>query len=269
MRTKSFIFLNKYHITFTILYILAFSMLLTGMHNFCRSQETATCTQARRNLSFSSDIPLITPSLHRNTQQNYQPDIAKNVLRLHVIANSDSEADQTLKLAVRDGIIGSLQTALKNADSCTQASKIILTRKSQIEKTACNVLRQNGCNASISVSLENRYFPVKEYGDLRFPAGTYQALCVEIGKAEGKNWWCVLFPSLCFVDETTATVPDSSKKTLQESLPKEAYQSLLTPSATASPAPEETLSNENSQEDASRPELHFGIAEWFQETFTN
>ncbi|MDE7051390.1 MAG: stage II sporulation protein R [Lachnospiraceae bacterium] len=77
-----------------------------------------------------------------------------------------------------------------------------------------------------NVSLEERYFPVKSYGDLVFPAGNYKALCVEIGEAKGRNWWCVLFPSLCFVDETYAVVPDSSKEKLKETLSDEEYESL-------------------------------------------
>lgn len=83
------------------------------------------------------------------------------------------------------------------------------------------------------MSLEDRYFPTKQYGDLTFPPGTYRALCVEIGKSEGRNWWCVLFPCLCFVDETTAVVPENSKQKLKQHITTEEYNRLT---ATSSPA---------------------------------
>ena len=126
-----------------------------------------------------------------------QKNIAKNIIRLHVIANSDSDTDQALKLAIRDEIIGSLQAALKNTGSIEQAENVLLSQKDEIYSSAQKVLAANHHPAKVTVTLEPRYFPVKQYGDLTFPAGVYQALCVEIGKAEGRNWWCVAFPPLC------------------------------------------------------------------------
>jgi len=212
-------------------FIVTFSLLLTGIHNFCQQTQTSYSTI---NVNESPD--------------QIQKNLAKNIIRLHVIANSDTKHDQQLKLNVRDAIITSLQEALDGTKSITQAKKIIQAQQTQIETTARQTIADRGSAYDVKVSLRPRYFPVKQYGDLCFPAGTYDALCVEIGKAEGRNWWCVLFPSLCFVNETTATVPETSKEKLKERLSEEEYNALL----------------EGETEDEARPELHFGILDWLE-----
>ena len=89
--------------------------------------------------------------------------------------------------------------------------------------TAEKVIRSHGFSYPVSVSLEDRYFPTKQYGDLTFPPGTYRALCVEIGKSEGRNWWCVLYPNLCFLDTTNAVLPEKGKQQLKKVLTEEEY----------------------------------------------
>lgn len=155
-----------------------------------------------------------------------QENIADNIIRLHVIANSDTESDQSLKLKVRDGIIGGIKESVAGASTAAGAGKLLAAQEDNIKNSALDIISINGYNYPVNVSLEERYFPVKSYGDLVFPAGNYKALCVEIGEAKGRNWWCVLFPSLCFVDETYAVVPDSSKEKLKETLSEEEYKSL-------------------------------------------
>lgn len=147
-----------------------------------------------------------------------QKAIAKKVLRLHIIANSDSTKDQNIKLFVRDQILHSLQNDMKEVHSASEAKKVTKKHLTQIQTTVQKTLASKNCNFPVKVVVGKRYFPIKQYGDLTFPAGTYDALCIEIGKAEGHNWWCVLFPSLCFVDETTAVVPQDSKEKLQSAL---------------------------------------------------
>ncbi|MFG6329739.1 MAG: stage II sporulation protein R [Lachnospiraceae bacterium] len=182
------------------IYALSFSMLLTGI-KFFHPARTESPVQIQEN-------------------------IADNIIRLHVIANSDTESDQSLKLKVRDGIIGGIKETIAGAENAKCAGKLLAAQKDNIKNSALDIISFNGYNYPINVSLEERYFPVKSYGDLVFPAGNYKALCVEIGKAKGRNWWCVLFPSLCFVDETYAVVPDSSKEKLKETLSSEEYKSL-------------------------------------------
>ena len=188
-----------------------------------------------------------------------QKAIAKKVLRLHIIANSDSAKDQNLKLFVRDQILHSLQNDMKEVHSATEAKKVTQKHLTQIQTAAQKALVSKHCNASVKVVVGKRYFPVKQYGDLTFPAGTYDALCIEIGKADGHNWWCVLFPSLCFVDETTAIVPQDSKEKLQSALSEEDYNSLLsanrqtTSNASTTPAP---------SPGQKQIKVRFGIADW-------
>ena len=122
----------------------------------------------------------------------------EGVLRLHVIAASDSEEDQSVKLRVRDAIL----PLFSRAESYTDARAYLLSHGSEIQKTAETVLRENGFDYGVQLSLGTEAFPDRVYGDLLFPAGDYDALCVRLGPAEGHNWWCVLFPPLCIVSET-------------------------------------------------------------------
>lgn len=154
--------------------------------------------------------------------------IASQIIRFHVLANSDSKEDQALKLAVRDEVVASMQKKLKNVHELTQARNILSECQTELRDTARSVIRQRGYDYPVTVCMENTYFPEKTYGDMTFPAGKYEALRICIGEAAGHNWWCVLFPSLCFVDETTAVVPEESKEKLANSLPEETYQSLFT-----------------------------------------
>ena len=123
---------------------------------------------------------------------------SEGVLRLHVIAASDSEEDQNAKLSVRDAIL----PLFESAESYEDARAFLLSHGSEIQKTAEAVLRERGLDDSVQLSLGTETFPDRVYGDLLFPAGEYDALCVRIGPAAGHNWWCVLFPPLCIVSET-------------------------------------------------------------------
>ena len=162
-------------------------------------------------------------------KQLLQKGIAQNVIRLHVKANSNSTKDQLLKLHVRDAVISDLQNCLKKSTSRKAAEQMLISRLADIRQTAEKQLRKEGSFYTVKIALSDRLFPQKKYGDMTFPAGIYRAICIEIGHAEGHNWWCVLFPSLCFVDETTATVPKESKKKLKKSLTKEEYKLLTRP----------------------------------------
>ena len=156
-----------------------------------------------------------------------QEDIAKEVIRLHVVANSDLEMDQTLKLEVKEEIVKMLRHKMKKSDSVEEAAKIVQAQIPEVEKCAEEYIRKKGFDYPVNATLENCFFPVKQYGDMVFPAGNYNALNVRIGEASGKNWWCILYPTLCFVDSTYQTVPDESKEKLKESLTDEEYDMLL------------------------------------------
>lgn len=149
--------------------------------------------------------------------------ISSSVFRLHVIANSDSDEDQNLKYIVRDNLIQYMNVLTKNITSKEAAIKIANEHKQDFYNIALNTIRDNGYNYDVKIEIGNSYFPTKHYGDISLPAGCYDALKVEIGSASGQNWWCVMFPPLCFVDMSTGIVPDESKQTIKENLPTEEY----------------------------------------------
>lgn len=144
--------------------------------------------------------------------------LAQSVIRLHVIANSDSAEDQALKLKVRDRIISEAKGIFDETDSVSCAREQIESCIEDLRKTAKDEIRQNGYDYDVRVSLGMSNFPTKEYGNIILPAGSYEALKIEIGEAEGQNWWCVLFPPLCFVDETCVTPTSEAMDKIGEAL---------------------------------------------------
>lgn len=124
-------------------------------------------------------------------------DIYEKTVRLHVIANSDSEADQSEKLAVRDSVLLYLSDKLEDTASREDAIAIINAHLAEIEKTANERLTSEGSDHTASVILCKEKYPRKQYESVTLPAGEYLSLQIKIGKSEGKNWWCVLFPTIC------------------------------------------------------------------------
>lgn len=160
-------------------------------------------------------------------EQRRQQDIAEEILRLHVVANSDSEEDQALKMEVKESIVTYLRGIMGDAKSVEEARLEIQKRLPEIEDLAREKMKMEGYDYEADAVLGKCYFPVKEYGDMTFPAGEYEALKVNLGKSAGKNWWCVMYPTLCFVDSTYQIVPETSKEKLKENLTEEEYNSLL------------------------------------------
>ena len=150
--------------------------------------------------------------------------LSDSVFRLHVIANSDSKEDQNLKYIVRDKLIEYLNNKTKDCSSKNDVINYAKQNIDELKKIAEETVINQGYSYPVEVEIGNFEFPTKQYGDISFPAGFYDALRVKIGKAEGQNWWCVMFPPLCFVDVTTGIVPDSSKEDLQSNLSDEEYK---------------------------------------------
>ena len=132
-----------------------------------------------------------------------ESEIYDSVIRLHVLANSDSDGDQAQKLLVRDRVIEVTGTLLKGAETRDEAEVILRQNLGKLREAAEEVLRQNGCFDAVAVSLGQEDYPTRRYERLAFPAGEYLSLRVMIGEAEGANWWCVLFPPLCLSAATT------------------------------------------------------------------
>lgn len=150
-------------------------------------------------------------------------DLSKSVFRLHVIANSDSDEDQSLKLQVRDKLLDYMNSITANVRSKDDAIKIAQDHKKDFQIIAEQTILDKGYSYPVTVEIGNYEFPTKQYGDITLPSGYYDALRVKIGKASGHNWWCVMFPPLCFVDVTSGIVPDSSKEQLKENMSSEDY----------------------------------------------
>lgn len=172
-------------------------------------------------------------------------DISNSVFRLHVIANSDSKEDQELKYKVRDSL---LEYMNKISADCTSKEEVIAlaeAHKEDFYKIAKQTIKENGYDYSVNIDIGNFEFPTKTYGDISLPAGYYDALKVEIGKASGQNWWCVMFPPLCFVDVSSGIVPDESKQIMQDNLSDEEYELI-------------------SDNDSSDIKFKFSLIEWFK-----
>lgn len=159
--------------------------------------------------------------------QSYVTAVSSNlsnaVFRLHVIANSDTEDDQTLKLKVRDSLLNYMNSICANCSTKEEAIAIAQSHQNDFEKIATQTILENGYNYTVKININNFYFPTKNYGDITLPAGLYDALRVEIGEAKGQNWWCVMFPSLCFIDISSGVVDEEAKENLEENLEEESY----------------------------------------------
>lgn len=151
-------------------------------------------------------------------------DLSENLVRLHVIAEDDSPGAQANKLKVRDRIIETFGEELSSQGDIAAIKDYVNAHLSDFKAVAEEELRRLGAENTVTVSFEKTAFNTREYGDIRLPAGYYDALRIVIGKGEGKNWWCVLFPPLCFVEDAKGTLPAESEAILKENLSGDAYE---------------------------------------------
>lgn len=153
-----------------------------------------------------------------------QREVASEVLRFHVLANSDSKRDQELKMKVKEEVLAFMEKELPNSESLEMTRIWAKEHVSEIEEIGEKVLLENNCDYPVKAEVTFCEFPKKTYGDITFPSGTYEALRIEIGEGKGQNWWCVLYPNLCFIDAIHAVVPEEGKDDLEEVLDEEAYE---------------------------------------------
>ncbi|MDR1705356.1 MAG: stage II sporulation protein R [Clostridiales bacterium] len=147
-----------------------------------------------------------------------QGGIADKVIRFHILANSDSDKDQALKLMVRDKVLSELSGVMTGAESAGEAREQLAVHIPAIEGWASDVLTGQGSDYPVKAYLIQSYFPTRIYGDAAFPAGMYEALRLEIGEGAGHNWWCMMFPPLCFVDAAIGYEEKEDKEEDQEIL---------------------------------------------------
>ncbi len=154
-------------------------------------------------------------------------DVPEKIIRLHVVANSDSPADQQLKLQVRDKIISSMSGQLEGLKDISEVKSIVQGSLAEIEAAAREVIEENRKLYGVKAVLTKMDFPTRAYGNITLPAGTYQALNIVIGEGKGKNWWCVMFPPLCFIDVAHGVIAEETMKELKTSLTEEEYSLLV------------------------------------------
>lgn len=147
-----------------------------------------------------------------------QPSISSKILRFHVLANSDSKEDQAVKEEVRDAVGVYLQPLIEDAESLEETKQIIARNLGQVVATAKETLKKNGFDYEVSARITRTDFPEKTYGAYTFPKGEYEALQIIIGEGEGQNWWCVLYPNMCFKGTVFEVVEEEAGEALKEVL---------------------------------------------------
>ena len=148
------------------------------------------------------------------------------MIRFHVLADSDSAWDQANKLAVRDTVLDYLNDVLPENMNVVQTANFIENHLKNIRQVAEETLAQRDCSDPVQARLVQDDFPEKTYGDCTFPAGTYEALRISIGRAEGHNWWCMIYPGLCFNGESGFSISEENKTLLRGVLTEEEFQTV-------------------------------------------
>ncbi|MBQ9766937.1 MAG: stage II sporulation protein R [Lachnospiraceae bacterium] len=173
-------------------------------------------------------ILLLLPE-HLFSDETAAPSLAleDRILRLHILAADDDTASQEIKLHVRDAVLALVREPLAEATTAAEAEAALLPLLDDIVRTANETLEQYGVSYLATAELSTEFFPIKQYGSLLLPPGEYRALRICLGDAEGKNWWCMLYPSLCFTEGITATIDEDEKEELRGLLTEEEYDTLF------------------------------------------
>lgn len=156
-------------------------------------------------------------------QDEMQKEIASKIIRFHVRANSDSDEDQELKLMVKDAVVSYLSEEMKAADSKDDSAAYIKAHIEEIEAIALEVIKEQGYSYTVNAYITTEYFPTKSYGDVTIPCGEYDAFRIDIGENAGNNWWCILYPPLCFVQGSYGIATEESKMLLKNVLDEDEF----------------------------------------------
>lgn len=161
----------------------------------------------------------------KQKEENLAGHISPSILRFHVLANSNSSKDQEVKLMVKNFLLKELERS--EAVSKEEFCQYVEDQKEILEQETENYMESLGFPYHARIDVTERYFPTKAYGDIVLPCGTYDTVEVSLGDGRGRNWWCVLYPRLCFVDAAHAIVPEPSKAQLKALLEPEDYEAIL------------------------------------------
>lgn len=156
-----------------------------------------------------------------------QPSIASKILRFHVLANSDASCDQAVKEEVRDAVGIYLQPYLEDADSLAETKEIVGNHLGEIIAVSKETLRSHGYDYDVVAKITDVVFPEKSYGSYTFPKGEYEALQIVIGEGKGQNWWCVLYPNMCFKGAVFEVIEEEAETALREVLSPWEYASVF------------------------------------------
>ena len=163
----------------------------------------------------------------QKNQEDLAARIAPSILRFHILANSDSREDQAVKLEVRSFLLDYIQARLpENADSKEAVTTWLSSHQTALEAAASKFLAEKQMPYTATLSLERTWFPTRVYDNLVIPCGTYDAARAILGNGKGHNWWCVLYPRFCFLDEVCKEIPEESRKELQDNLNQGDYSLL-------------------------------------------
>lgn len=152
--------------------------------------------------------------------------LSHSAIRFHILANSDSVSDQALKMRVKESVVNYIYEKTGDFKTVDEAENFILNNDKTIKSIATKAIADNGYDYTVSSTFGFSDFPVKSYGDVIFTKGTYTSYTIKIGNGKGHNWWCVLYPPLCFVDVSTGVLPDNSKEKLRDSLSDTQYHTV-------------------------------------------
>ncbi|MDY7432499.1 stage II sporulation protein R [Bacillus sp. V26] len=187
--------------------------------------------------------------------------IPDEAIRLRILANSDRDEDQELKRHIRDAVNKEITTWVKDIASIEEARRLIRSKLPEIKEIAKETMEKEGASQSISVDFDKISFPTKLYGSMVYPAGEYEAILITLGNGEGANWWCVLFPPLCFLDFSNGEAVKEQED--QEASKKQTEKALEDLTAKA-----EKAEKEDKKEKEDNTEVKFFVVEWFSDLFS-
>ena len=165
-------------------------------------------------------------TIKSSDMEEIQQGISEKIMRFHVVANSDSDQDQELKLKVKEAVVSYISPELEESEDINRSKEILAGKQEEILAVAEQVIRDNGFDYTVTAGFERTYFPTKSYGSYTFPPGEYEAFMIRIGNSRGKNWWCVLYPPLCFIDISHGVVDRECGTRLEEILTTEEFSAV-------------------------------------------
>lgn len=180
-----------------------------------------TCGVAIARLTHISDI------YQDRDNEVLASEVEDVLLRLHVKANSNSDRDLCLKYDVRDAVLECMRDELKDCESLDEAERIVYDNLDMIEEVVVKTVNEEGFDYPVKVYLTNDHFPTRQYGEMVIPAGCYDALRIDIGEGSGENFWCLLYPTLCYTVDSGAVVTTEGEKEIEKQLDEEAFEKLF------------------------------------------